>query len=84
MQNVPFCKAVLGCFKGLLGGCWRSVMRLARVNGLIVCLLCNYAEVALFRSAGNVVQNLRKLWGILVKKNHIFSMFCYGVRCSAG
>lgn len=84
MQNVPFDKGVLGRFKGLEDVCWRSVVRLARVNGLIVCLLCNYAEVALFRSAGNVVQNLRKLWGILVKKNHMFSMFCYGVCCSVG
>lgn len=81
---MPFGKVVLGCFEGLEDGCWRSVVSLARVNDLIVCLLCNYAEIALFRSAGNVVQNLRKLRGILVKKNHMFSMPCYGASCSAG
>lgn len=84
MQDVPFGKGVLGRFKGLEDGCWRSVVRFALVNDLAVSLLCNYAEVALFRSAGNVVHNLRKLWGILVKKNHMFSMPCYGASCSAG
>ena len=84
MQNMPFGKVVLGCFKGLEVGCRRSAMRLVRVNGLAVSLLCNYAEVALFRSAGNVVHNLRKLWGILVKKNHMFSHVLLWCGCSAG